>query len=463
MSEFSPYRWEAEKIAPSGLRYRVRLADHVLAGPDGKAEATMFSWSYLGQGGGSRRPVVFAYNGGPGAASAWLHMGLLGPVLAQLPEYPDGLSHPARFELTPNPDLLLDQCDIVLIDPVGTGWARLLDESTAKRHYSTAGDARDFSDFICAWLTENGRQHAPVYLLGESYGTIRNVALADVLPETVDLRGIIHVGTSLNVGARTTLLVEPNVRRLGANAAVCWYHHHQDECSREEFVAQAMDFAYGDYARALLLGNRLNEAERESVLERLSRFTGMDHDFLDKHDLRFGEVDFLLGCCPGAVVSTYDARLLYRPRQNERYSENSMESAGIIEPDMNQDAFMASVGPVYDRALAMYTANELCPPQREAAEDMLSIARRWDYRGYEKDTLTLPVELMQRRPALRMMFVNGYYDLQSTFDFVTYYLSRFDLPSDRIRQTVLPSGHASYVGTGMVEALTKEIRQFIRE
>lgn len=271
MSEFSPYRWEAEKIAPSGLRYRVRLADHVLAGPDGKAEATMFSWSYLGQGGGSRRPVVFAYNGGPGAASAWLHMGLLGPVLAQLPEYPDGLSHPARFELTPNPDLLLDQCDIVLIDPVGTGWARLLDESTAKRHYSTAGDARDFSDFICAWLAENGRQHAPVYLLGESYGTIRNVALADVLPETVDLRGIIHVGTSLNVGARTTLLVEPNVRRLGANAAVCWYHHHQDECSREDFVAQAMDFAYGDYARALLLGNRLNEAERESVLERLSR------------------------------------------------------------------------------------------------------------------------------------------------------------------------------------------------
>ena len=94
---------------------------------------------------------------------------------------------------------------------------------------------------------------------------------------------------------------------------------------------------------------------------------------------------------------------------------------------------------------------------------MLSIARRWDYRGYEKDTLTLPVELMQRRPALRMMFVNGYYDLQSTFDFVTYYLSRFDLPSDRIRQTVLPSGHASSVGTGMVEALTKEIRQFIRE
>lgn len=124
---------------------------------------------------------------------------------------------------------------------------------------------------------------------------------------------------------------------------------------------------------------------------------------------------------------------------------------------------MAAVGPVYDHALAMYTANELCPPQRAAADDMMSIASRWDYCGYEKDTLTLPVELIQRRPALRMMFVNGYYDLQSTFDFVTYYLSRFDLPSDRIRQTVLPSGHASYVGTGMVEALTKEIRQFIRE
>ena len=93
---------------------------------------------------------------------------------------------------------------------------------------------------------------------------------------------------------------------------------------------------------------------------------------------------------------------------------------------------------------------------------MMDIARLWDYRGYEKDTLTLPVELMKQRSELRMMFVNGYYDLQSTFDFVTYYLSQFELPEDRVKQVVLPSGHASYIGEGMVEKLTEEIRQFVK-
>lgn len=462
MKEYTPYVWEAEKVTGAGLRYRVCLREHMLRNEYGVPEATMFSYSYTAAEQTADRPVVFAYNGGPGAASAWLHMGLLGPVLARLPGYPGSLSQPAQFELTENPDFLLDTCDIVLIDPVGTGWAQLLDESTAKTHFSTGGDARDFADFICEWLREQGRGSAPVYLLGESYGTIRNVALADVLPETVDLRGIIHVGASLNVGARTQLCVEPNVRRLGANAAVCWYHHHQAECCREDFVRQAMDFAYGDYAHALLLGSRMPDAERQSVAERLSYFTGLSVEFLWERDLRFGEVDFLTRAVPGAVVSTYDARLLYRPRQGETYSENAMASAGIIEPDMAQDAFMAAVGPVYDMALAQYTAAELCAPQRPMASGMLEIGRRWDYRSYEKDTLTLPAELMAQRPALKTLFINGYYDLQSTFDFVTYYLSQFHLPPERVCHAVLPSGHASYVGDGMVQAVAAQVRNFIR-
>jgi carboxypeptidase C (cathepsin A) len=479
MSDFIPYYWEGQKETPQGIHYRVRLAEHVLYAPDAegeygsserKPEATMFSYSYIGGWADetssesnevTERPIIFAYNGGPGAASVWLHMGLLGPTVVEMEGYPDALVHPAKYNLVPNPDFLLDHYDVVLIDPVGTGWARLLDEEAASRHYSTAGDAKDFSSFICAWLKENNRENSPVYLLGESYGTIRNVALADVLPKSVDLRGIIHIGTSLNVGAHITLLVEPNVRRLGADAAVCWYHHHQSDCERDAFVKDAMDFAYGDYAHALLMGNRLSAEDRKSVLGRLSYFTGMNSKFLDEHNLRFGEVDFLLGCCPGAVISTYDARLLYRPKASEKYSENAMEGAGIIEPDMKQDAFMAAVGPTYDLALEKYIREELCAPDREMATDMMSIALGWDYRGYEKDTLMLPVDLMKDRPELRMLFINGYYDMQSTFDFVTYYLSQFDLPADRVAQAVLPSGHASYVGEGMVETLTEEVRKFI--
>ena len=225
-------------------------------------------------------------------------MGLLGPRLVKFPGYPE-LEWPAKTRLEDNAEWLLDCCDIVLADPPGAGWARLLDEDAAGEYYSVGGDARAFARFIGAWLRENGREASPVYLLGESYGTIRSVALADCLPEDVRLAGIISVGTSLNVGSRGTLYVEPNVRRLGANAACCWFHHHRGELPLEDFVREAMDFAYGAYARALLLGNRLPEAEREDALDKLAYFTGVDRGFLAENRLRFGEPDFLLRCCPG--------------------------------------------------------------------------------------------------------------------------------------------------------------------
>ena len=154
--------------------------------------------------------------------------------------------------------------------------------------------------------------------------------------------------------------MEPNVRRLGANAAACWYHYHQEECSREEFVREAMDFAYGDYARALLLGKRMELSEREKVLERLSYYTGISMDFLRKGNLRFGEIDFVLQLCPGKVVSIYDSRLLHQPEQGQSYSENIMTDADIVEPDMAQDAFMSSVGPAVEAAFEEYCGRELC-------------------------------------------------------------------------------------------------------
>ena len=460
MAGFTPFRWEAEKRLPGAdTRYLLRLADFVLAGGDGRAEASMFSYSYVRLPRDASRPVLFAYNGGPGAASGLLHMGLLGPRLVKFPGYPE-LEWPAKTRLEDNAEWLLDCCDIVLADPPGAGWARLLDEDAAGEYYSVGGDARAFARFIGAWLRENGREASPVYLLGESYGTIRSVALADCLPEDVRLAGIISVGTSLNVGSRGTLPVEPNVRRLGANAACCWFHHHRGELPLEDFVREAMDFAYGAYARALLLGSRLPEAEREDALDKLAYYTGVDRGFLAENRLRFGEPDFLLRCCPGRVLSVYDSRLTYAPAEGESYASNDMESADIFEPDTAKDGFMGCVCPAFDRALAEY-AEGLETPGREYLDDSLEIGRRWNYRGYEKDTLALPAELMARMPRLRFMFVNGCYDLSSTFDFMDYYLSQYDLPAGRVERVTLPSGHASYVGEGMAEELNRRIRAFI--
>lgn len=462
MEEFRPFCWEKEKkMAGSGLSYRVRLQDYVLTGEDGAPEASMFSYSYLRDPAGAARPVMFCYNGGPGAASGWLHMGLLGPQTVSLPGHPE-LRAGGGYRLEENAAFLADVCDIVLIDPVGTGYARLLDGEKAGKYYSTAGDAAAFARFISDYLRENGREDADIYLLGESYGTIRNVALADALPGWVKLRGIVSIGTSLNVGARGTMYVEPNVRRLGANAAACWYHRHRDELPLEDFVGEALSFAYGDYARALLMGSRLPESERDAALDALSRFSGLDREFLSANRLRFGEVDFLLRLCPGEVVSAYDSRLTYHPGAAEGYEGAELGERAIASLDLGKDAFMNSAGPAFERALGEYSSASLAAPDgREYRSDMLEIARRWDYRGYGKDTLELPRELMEKNEKLRFLFVNGYYDLMSTFDFVLCYLAQYGLPPGRTECAVLPSGHAAYVGEGMAQELSGRIREFV--
>lgn len=460
MKEKQSFYWEEQRVHPlTGLQYQVSVQEHLLDG----SKASMFTFSYLKRADQKNRGAIFAYNGGPGAPSHWLHMGLLGPKLVKFPGYPDRVQ-PAQFAMEDNQAFLLENCDIVLIDPPGTGWARLYDEIAASQYFSTAGDATAFAQCIVAWLKAHHRLESPIYLLGESYGTIRNLALADALPAFVNLCGIIHVGTSINVGARGTMYVEPNVRRLGANAAVCWYHHHQDERDFNEFVREALDFSYREYAHALLLGNRLPSDERQAVLDKLSYYTGLDPSFLVSHDLRFEEVDFLLRVKPGEVVSMYDARLTYHPEKGESYSANKMDGADIIEPDLTQDAFMSAVGDAFDQAIADYLSNDLkIPIERTYLSDSISIGRSWDYRSYEKDTLALPTSLMKENPDLRMMFINGYFDLSSTFDFVIWYLSQYDLDMSRVERLVLPAGHASYVGENMAETLNNAISDFIEK
>ncbi len=459
MNNFTPFYWEKEKETAAGQKCLVRLADFVLKDDEEKDEAVMYSYTYIGLPENKEKPVVFAYNGGPGSASEWLHMGLLGPKIMGIPGYPK-VERPAKYTFGENEEFLLDCCDLVLIDPVGTGYAPLLCEEAASKYYSTKGDAVSFAKFIVNWLEINERTGAPVYLLGESYGTIRNVVLADELPESVNLRGIISVGTSLNVGAKGTLLVEPNVRRLGVNAAVCRYHYHP-ELDEADFIRDAMEFAYGDYARALLMGNRLPKEEREEVLEKLAYYSGLDKDLLDRQNLRFNEEDFMTKLRPGEFVSMYDARMTLPLEKKESLS--TMENADIVEVDFDQEPFISCIGSTIGDCMEKYYDEELARPEgRTYQSDTLPIAVNWDYASYEKDTLKLPVDLMKENENLRFLFVNGRYDLSSTFDFMTYYLSQYDLPKDRVDVKVLESGHASYIGDGNAAVLSQAVREFIK-
>ena len=451
MTNFQPFRFEKECVhGPSGIKFKTVLEDHLFYGEDGVPEASLFSYSYISSpSGGPDRPVMFCYNGGPGASSSWVHMGLLGPKQVTFPGFPERDSSAVYGE---NSNFLLDCCDLVMINPPGTKYS-FVDGEAKKKYFGTAGDAEAVSGFILAWLRKYGRESSPVYLLGESYGTIRSLAVADILIGKANLAGIVSIGTSFNVGSPTTMLVEPNIRRLGANAACCWYHLHRDEKPLARFVEEAMDFAYGEYAHALLMGSRLPADELEKTLEKLHYYTGLDRDLLRKGGLRFDEMTYLTKMMPGKLVSAYDSRTT-RPFEGEMTPEE-WEAAFSSEP------FVAAADGAITEGLERYTRQELSEPEGREYTDMLQIAPIWDYASLKKDTLTLPGELMERSPKLRFFFISGYYDLQSTFDFVTYFLGRYSLPMERVTFRVYESGHAAYVGGDAAGEVSEDIRAFI--
>ncbi len=454
MADFTPFHFEKTFThGKSGITYKAVVEDYFLRNEAGEPEASIYSYTYLAQPEQEDKPVLFGYNGGPGASSSWVHMGLLGPKQVTFPTYPSDSGNNESV-YGDNGNFLLDACDLVLINPPGT-YNTFVSEEGKKKYHNTLGDGQAVSQFIRDWLRKYGRENAPVYLLGESYGTLRNLAVAYVLPETVNLKGIVSIGTSFNVGSPTTMLVEQNVRRLGANAACCWYHHHRQDCNQREFVAEAMDFAYRDYAHALLMGSRLPAEEFEATLEKLSYYTGMDEELLREGGLRFDEITYLTKMMPGKLVSAYDSRLT-RVLEGEM-TEEEWNEAIFTEP------FFAFANGAIEAGLTRYEAEDLAKPAEERpVYEMLPIAMNWGYDTLGKDTLYLPAELMEANKELRFFFVAGYYDLQSTFDFVTYFLGRYGLPMDRVTFKVYDTGHAAYVGGESASEVCEDIRSFVQ-
>ncbi|MBQ6583439.1 MAG: hypothetical protein IJH77_06415 [Mogibacterium sp.] len=451
---FTPFHFEKTSThETSGIPFKTVIEDYLLHNAEDEMIASIFSYSYLAQPERADKPVMFCYNGGPGASSSWVHIGLLGPKQVTFPTYPDPTGNNSS-EYGENANFLLDCCDLVMVNPPGTAQTMITEEGK-KKYYNTPGDAEAVSGFIQDWLRKYGREDAPVYLLGESYGTLRNLAVADALPENVNLQGIVSIGTSFNVGSPTTMLVEPNVRRLGANAACAWYHLHQDEKTQQEFVQEAMDFAYGEYAHALLMGNRLPAEEFEATLEKLHYYTGLDREILRAGKLRFDEMTYLTKMLPGYLVSAYDSRMK-RPLEGDLTTEE-------WERMFSEEPFFKYADGAISGGLERYRKEDIEEPEGREQYDMLDIAWAWDYGAYQKDTLDLPVELMKENERLRFLFVAGYYDLQSTFDFVTYYLGRYDLPMDRVTFHVYNTGHAAYVGGDSASEVCEDIRTFIKK
>ncbi|HZD05095.1 MAG TPA: hypothetical protein VE173_09255, partial [Longimicrobiales bacterium] len=299
--EPSTARWETHHSTAIGgetVEYDAVVGSIVLRDDDGEATAEVFYTAYFRTGGASSsgRPLVFAYNGGPGSASFWLHMGVMGPRRVRVPTV--GPQGAPPYPVVDNEFTLLDVADVVMVDPVGTGFSRTLGDTPGSEFWGIDEDARSLTRFVRRFLSEYDRWNSPRYLLGESYGTTRSAVLARHLQgANIDLNGIVLVSTVLQFNTIQFAPGDdlPYILNLPSYAVVADYlgalpgGRHDD---LDAIMTEVEGWALGEYATALLAGDALDGDARARVIERMAGYTGLDPDFLDRADLRVTAPEF---------------------------------------------------------------------------------------------------------------------------------------------------------------------------
>ncbi|RMD89838.1 MAG: peptidase S10, partial [Alphaproteobacteria bacterium] len=358
-SPYEPKSFTTEHAGTFGgerVAYRAVAGETILRDDEGKPRAAIFSVAYLRKDvkDRHRRPVTSLYNGGPGSASLWLHMGAFGPKRVALPDTPEDDGAPP-YAIVDNPDTILDASDLVFIDPVDTGFSVPLGEAKAKDFFGVTEDAKSIADFIHQWLDDNGRWNAPLYILGESYGTLRTGAVLKELASRrhgIGLNGVVLLSAVLDyqMSRFRPGNIMSYVSFLPSYAATAWYHDKLPDkpADLEAFLDEVREFARNDYARALIAGTRLAPDERKRIIERLHRYTGLDTGWLDKANLRIHVFRFF-------KELRRDDKLVVG-RLDSRYTGIEPDAVGEF---FETDPFSAAVGDGFIAAVRDYFAHDL--------------------------------------------------------------------------------------------------------
>ncbi len=240
------------------ISFAAKAAEHYLKDEDGKPVASIWAVAYTKNGvtDPATRPVTFVFNGGPGSASVWLHMGLLGPQLVEVPTNADADDGAAPYIMNTNKAGILDLTDLVFIDPVGTGYSRVLGKGKVEDYWGLTEDANSIAKFMRQWITENNRWISPKYIAGESFGTTRAAAVANVLEgdgQDMALNGLILISQALDYEGSTSIHdnITSYLTYLPSMAATAWYHKKAGEGKTlKAFVQESRDFTYNTYAPA---------------------------------------------------------------------------------------------------------------------------------------------------------------------------------------------------------------------
>ncbi len=412
------------------------------------------------------RPVTFSFNGGPGSSSIWLHMGALGP--RRVVTVDSGPTPPPPYEVVDNPWSVIDKTDLVMIDPVGTGLSRAVGKSEDKDFWGVDQDIESVSRFIKEYVSTNGRWRSPKFLLGESYGTTRSGGIAKYLEtrENMALNGVILVSVALDIEA---IFAWPGNDRpyaliLPTFTAVAAVHKAlpSPPADLEALLTEVRAFALGEYSAALAKGDRLGEAERKAVAEKLHRYTGLSADYWVRANLRVRESQFCQELLreKREVVGRLDGRFLGR-------------TFDALAVEADYDPQSAAISAAFTAAFLDYLHSDLKFGDGKTYKVMNEMAApAWDWKHNSGWFIASPVpntaldlgQAMIYDPNLRLLVLNGLYDLATPFFATESMIDHLGLPADlrsNIEMKYYPAGHMMYLHEPSLHQWKADIAAFI--
>lgn len=449
-------------IGNETIDYEATTGKLSLKDDTGKKLADVFFIAYTKPGVDPHtRPITFAFNGGPGSSSVWLHMGMLGPRRIAFPEDASSLKPP--FKAIENSFSLLDTTDLVFIDPVSTGFSRPAEPDKKSQFHGYDEDVRSVGQFIYDYTSKYQRWLSPKYLLGESYGGIRAVGLTGYLQEryNYELNGIVIVSGVINFqtlrfGAGNDLAY---VCFLPSYTATAWYHGKLDDDlqgkSVEEVVQEAEKFAGGAYAAALLKGDALPEKKKDAIADQYARLTGLSAEFVKRNHLRVSQGRFSkeLMRDDGRTAGRFDSRYLGIDRDDAGEStEYDPSAAALFGP------FTATIND--------YLRRDLNYSEDRVYEILTGNVQPWSYSRFEGryvDATETLRKAMTANPALQVYIACGYYDLATphyAMEYTVDHLMLNEALRDNIRFGYFEGGHMMYVHEPSLADLKTQLVEF---
>lgn len=434
----------------------------------GDIDAHMFFIAYTVDcpDGNAPRPLTFAFNGGPRSASIWLHVGALGPKRVHLSD--DGTMPAPPFRLVDNEATWLAETDLVFIDPIGTGFSRPVKPEDGKRYWTFTGDIASVGEFIRLYLTRNSRWTSPLFLAGESYGTLRAAGLSKhLIDHGIALNGIVLISSVLSFQTLDSNNYRGNdlahVLYVPSFTATAWYHRQLADELQEYSLADALRvserWAMSDYLVALARGSTLNSTDREAVARELARLTGLSEQYVDDTELRVNIMRFCkeLLRSERQTVGRLDSRFTGRDALNV-----------TEEPDF--DPSLVSPTPSFTAAFNDYVRNTLGYETDDEYETLsMTVNRAWNFdgdrMGYPETSEALRATFA-RNPHMRVLIAQGYYDLATPYFAIEYTVNHMGLDDDareRIQYAYYESGHMMYLESDSRAKFSADVSAFIRD